>query len=374
MTSRPNLFLRYAALALATIVVVTGCGAGSVVVAVGEPAPASPLPTASPLPAASPAPPALAATPPPPAPPAAIDVPYDPTKFGFQAKGMSGEMMVFMPIGQIGYALDKMDWGVVSTLVFFSLEAGRNGQILNDGGWRAWNSTRMDALIEKAHANGTKIVMSLERFAWSPGQTAVSRALLGSPAARERLARDVAAEVVRRGVDGVNVDFEPIPRGLKAEFTLFVRSLRAALDSYRAGYQLTFDVVGHYGSYDVASLVGPDAADAVYLMGYHYSGTFSRISGSTAPMGGARYDVVDTVRGLRKLVAAHEIIVGAPFYGHMWPTAGSAINSRVLGGGSDVIYSKAVAIARRYGIRYDKVQQVAWVRYRARACARCPLR
>ncbi|HEV8488769.1 MAG TPA: glycosyl hydrolase family 18 protein [Candidatus Limnocylindrales bacterium] len=328
--------------------------------------PPSPTPTASP----SPRPTARPTSSPAPTP---ADTPWDPAKFGFWAKGMSGEVMAFMPVGQIRYAIDEMDWDVVSTVVFFSLEAGRNGRIVEDSGWRAWNSARMDELIAKAHATGTKVVMSLERFSWSPGQTRLTAALLGSAAARERLAREVAAEVVRRGVDGVNVDFEPVPAGRKAEFTAFVRSLRKELDSRRPDYQLTFAVVGHHGSYDIASLVGPDAADAVYLMGYQYSGTWSKVAGSTAPMGGGRYDVVDTVKGLLKSVEPHEIIVGAPFYGHAWPTATSALNARTIGGGFDVQYQYALATARAHGIRYDPVQQVAWTRYRARACATCPV-
>jgi spore germination protein YaaH len=232
----------------------------------------------------------------------------------------------------------------------------------------------VDALIAKAHANGTKVVMSLERFSWSPGQTSLTRALLGSEAARERLAREAAAEVARRGVDGVNVDFEPIPAGRKAEFTDFVRRLRRALDDQRPGYQLTFAVTGHHTSYDVGAAVGPDAADAVYLMGYHYSGTFSKVAGSNAPMGGRRYDVVDTVRSLLKAVKPHEIIVGVPYYGHVWPTASGSLNARTLGRGYDVLYHRAVALGRRIGLRYDKVQQVAWGRFQQRACRTCPLR
>ncbi len=30
-------------------------------------------------------------------------------------------------------------------------------------------------------------------------------------------------------------------------------------------------------------------------------------------------------------------------------------------------------LARAHGIRYDKVQQVAWTRYKARACSTCPV-
>jgi len=287
---------------------------------------------------------------------------------------MTNEMMAFVTIDQIDYALETMNWDVVSTVAYFSLGAQRDGSIAQDAGWRAWNSDAMTQLIEKAHANGTKVVISLERFSWSVGQTAVSRALLGSVERRSRLAREVAAEVVRRGVDGVNVDFEPIPSGQKDEFTHFIKTLRRELDRVRPGAQLTFDVVGHHESYDVAAATGPDAADAVYLMGYHYSGTWSSRAGSTAPMGGTRYDLVDTVISLLEEVERHEIIMGVPYYGHVWPTAGNGRNAGTEGGGFDMAVSRAYGLAREHGVKYDEIEQVAWVPFRGEPCDGCATR
>src|SRR5438034_71287 len=168
---------------------------------------------------------------------------------------------------------------VVSTIAFFSLEATSTGHLKHDTRWTRWNSAMTDRLIARAHGSGTKVVLSLARFAWSPGQTKVARELLSHAARRQALATEVAAEVARRGVDGVNIDFEPIPIGQKANFTDFVHCMRAALDAIRPGYQLTFDVTGHHDSYDVGGALRPGGADAVYLMGYHYAGTWSTIAG-----------------------------------------------------------------------------------------------
>ncbi len=301
-------------------------------------------------------------------------VAHDPRKFGFAAKGMTNEMMAFVTTPQLEYAVETMDWDTVSTVAFFSLEATRDGKIARDGGWKAWNSARTDRLIETAHRHGTKVVMSLERFAWSRGQIAITRQLLSSRARRDALAREVAQEVVRRGVDGVNVDFEPIPAGQREEFTAFMKTLRRELDRVQPGLQLTFCVVGHHESYDVAGATGPDAADAGYRMGYHYAGTWSKRAGSTSPMGGPQHDVVDSVRSLLKHVERHELIVGLPYYGHAWPTAGSRLNAATQGGGFDVTLDRAIKLAARFDARYDKVQQVAWVPYRARPCDGCAVR
>jgi spore germination protein YaaH len=355
----------------------------------GGPAPAASGPAPSADPVSNPAPSGAGSGPPPSpgspgasgdpvvapsAPPAAVA--HDPGKFGFSAKGMSHEVMAFVTSSQVGHALESLDFDVVSTIAFFSLEPGRDGGIKRGSLWRAWRGSATTRLIEKAHAAGTKVVISVARFSWSPSQTATSRSILSNAARRARLARELADEVVARGVDGVNVDFEPIPHGQRANFTAFVRTLRAELDERGPGYQLTFDVTGYHESYDVAGLLAPGGADAVFLMGYHYAGTWSKIARSTAPMGGGRYDISDTVKALLRSAEPEQLIVGFPYYGHVWPTKTGTKNAATTGGGFDIQYRKAIALARRLGsrMRYDPVEQVAWAAYRDRPCARCATR
>jgi len=326
-------------------------------------------PTASASPEASASPSANPSASPPPLAPGTAD----PAKFGFRAKGLSHEVMAFVTTSQLDYGIDSLDLSVVSTIAFFSLEAASTGHLKHDVRWRRWTSAITDRLIARAHASGTKVVISLARFAWSPGQRMVARELLSHADRRQLLATEVAAEVARRGVDGVNVDFEPIPIGQKANFTDFVHRMRTALDAIRSGYQLTFDVTGHHDSYDVGGALAPGGADAVYLMGYHYAGTWSTIAGSTSPLGGPRYDVSDTIRSLLRFARPEQLIVGLPYYGHVWPTRTNRVHSRTLGGGHDVQYYQAAAVAGRLGARWDPVEQVSWVVFRDRACGSCPV-
>jgi spore germination protein YaaH len=297
----------------------------------------------------------------------------DPAKFGFRAKGLSHEVMAFVTTAQLDYGVETLDLDVVSTIAFFSLEATGTGHLKHDKRWTRWNSATTDRLIARAHAGGTKVVLSLARFAWSPGQTKLAREVLSQTGRRQLLATEVAAEVARRGIDGVNVDFEPIPIGQKANFTDFVHRMRAALDAIRPGYQLTFDVSGHHDSYDVAGALRPGGADAVYLMGYHYAGTWSTIAGSTSPLSGPRYDVSDTIKSLLRFARPDQLIVGLPYYGHVWPTKTNRVHSRTAGRGHDVQYFRATAVAARLGSRWDPVEQVRWVVFRDRACGTCPV-
>jgi spore germination protein YaaH len=321
------------------------------------PSPSASSPAPSESPSGSPAPSSSGS-------PSGVTAAYDPRKFGFEAKGMSHEMMAFVTTSQIDYALNAMDFDVVSTVAFFSLEVNSAGHIAHDGRWRIWNEDRVTRLISMAHDHGSKVVISLARFAWSPGQTKVSRASLSSASKRAALAKEVAAEVARRGVDGVNVDYEPIPVGQKANFTNFVRLLRAELDAIAPGYQLTFDVTGHHESYDIGGALKPGGADAVYLMGYHYAGTWSKVAASTSPLGGPRYDLGDTIKSILRFAKPKQLIVGVPYYGHTWPTKTAAIHSRTVGGGHDVTYVNAIAATKRLGGKFDPVEQVHWVAFK----------
>ena len=74
----------------------------------------------------------------------------------------------------------------------------------------------MTEVIKTAHANGTRVVLTVQSFAWTSQRRRPSqKALLGSATARANLARQIAAAVRDRGADGVNLDFEPIVSRLR---------------------------------------------------------------------------------------------------------------------------------------------------------------
>jgi spore germination protein YaaH len=297
---------------------------------------------------------------------------YDPAKFGFAGKGLRGEVMAFVTTSQVDDALARLDFAAVSTIAFFSLEAGSSGELRHDGRWTIWQSPAVDQLIARAHATATKVVVSIARFSWSGSQTAVSATLLRHAAARARLAREIVDEVVRRGIDGVNIDVEPVPVGARAAFTDLIRRVRAELDARRSGSQLTFDVTGHFESYDVGGALRA-GADAVYLMGYHFAGTFSTVAHATAPLGGRWYAVSDAIRLLKAVARPKQLIVGLPFYGHLWPTKTAALNAPVAGRGFDVTYDKARTVARLHPASYDAAEQVRRVVWQERSCSTCAL-
>jgi spore germination protein YaaH/flagellar hook assembly protein FlgD len=294
--------------------------------------------------------------------------------------GLKREVFGFLPYWELTDSSTRLDWEKLSTIAYFGVGAAGDGTLQKtngDGsttvGWSGWTSSRMTTVINAAHANGARVVLTVQSFGWSSTGVARQKALLGDPAHRITLARQIAAAVRDRGADGVNLDFEPIVSTYADEFTALVRSVRSELNKVARGYQLTFDATGWIGNYPIEAGTASGAADAVVIMGYDYKSGSSNPVGSVAPLGGAGYDIGDTIRTYVSRVPASKVILGVPYYGRAWSTATSAFASKNIssvknGASTTVLYGTARQYAADHGRKWDPVQGVAWTVYRRQNC------
>jgi spore germination protein YaaH len=294
--------------------------------------------------------------------------------------GLRKEVFGFLPYWEVD-ASTVLDYRRLSTIAYFGVGASAAGNLektTSSGattvGWSGWTSSRMTTIINDAHRNSTRVVLTVQSFAWSDGGATKQRTLLGSSTARANLARTIATAVRDRGADGVNLDFEPLTSGNEDEFVALVRRVRTELDAIQKGYQLTFDTTGWIGNYPIEQATASGAADAIMIMGYDYRSAGSSTAGSIAPMGGAMYDIVDTVRAYTARVPGSKLILGVPYYGRAWSTESdnlhsSNISGTKFGASSSVNYSVAVDYLADHGRRYDTVEQVAWTAYRRENCS-----
>lgn len=292
------------------------------------------------------------------------------------------EVFGFLPYWELSDDSTRIDWPTVSTIAYFGVGAAADGSLIKrnaDGlttvGWSGWTSDRMTRVIEAAHRNGTRVVLTVQSFGWTSAGLRRQRALLKSPAARARLARQIAAAVRDRGADGVNLDFEPIAKGYGKQFAALVRSVRRALDRQHRGYQLTFDATGSIGEYPIREATRKGAADAVVVMGYDYRNGASKVVGSVAPIDGPGYDIGDTIRAYLRQAPASKVILGVPYYGRAWSTPNSKLNARNISGEKygpsvTVVYDNARAVSATTGRRYDTAEGVAWTAYRRENCTK----
>ncbi|MEO5919123.1 MAG: glycosyl hydrolase family 18 protein, partial [Candidatus Limnocylindrales bacterium] len=286
---------------------------------------------------------------------------------GPAAGSLSREVFGFLPYWELTDSSTTLNWPLLSTVAYFSVGADQAGNLKkqnSDGsattGWAGWTSSNMTSVINAAHTNGARVVLTVSVFAWSTGQKALQAALLGSPAARANLARQVAAAVAERGADGVNLDFEPVVAGYADAFTALVRNVRAELDAIAPGYQLTFDTTGQIANYPIEDATAPGGADAIFIMGYDYRTSSASSAGSISPLSGPVYDLTDTVAAYAARVSPTKLILGVPYYGRAWSTSSNAphaanISGTQYGASVTAIYGVAADLAAQHGRNYDAV-------------------
>lgn len=297
------------------------------------------------------------------------------------ATDLRRQVFGFLPYWELNDGSTRLNYRLLSTIAYFGVGADARGNLIKrnrDGstsvGWAGWASSRMTSVIQAAHRRGTRVVLTVQAFAWTTNQANTQSALLGSSAARLTLARQIAAAVRDRGADGVNLDFEPLVSGRSAEFVALIRSIRAELNKIAKGYQLTFDTTGSIGNYPIEAATAPGAADAIFIMGYDYRTASSGSAGSIAPLNGSGYDLIDTVLAYTDRVPAGRLILGIPYYGRAWSTVSDGPRAKTrtgtkYGPSASVTYANAVQLARQHGRRYDSRESSAWVAYRRRNCS-----
>jgi spore germination protein YaaH len=364
---------RVAAVALAVIIGLGALGLYGAAALLGSPIPdGSPPATGSTAPSGP-----IANTSPTPAP-----TPSGPPRVRALA---TREIFGFVPYWKLNQPETQLPLDQLTTIAIFGVEAGRDGKLVRQTaaggepqGWTAWSGATTADIIRRAHAKDVRVVLTVQRFAWSEGQARRTVALLSDSAKRATLAEDIVAEVTAKKADGANLDFEPVPFAVREQFVLFVRELRAAMDKAKAGLQLTFDTTTGVDQWDLATLTADDAADAALVMGYDYRVATANIAGSVDPLeslfaGGLR----GTVEEALSQAAADRLILGLPWYGRAWSTdsdqaGASSLDAETYGGSSTVEYADAVARAVINGRRWDPLEASAWTAYRFSACADCP--
>jgi len=284
--------------------------------------------------------------------------------------------------------LQNLDYGLLSTIAFFSVGARADGTLAKTSsgqatvGWAAWTSALMTDVITKAHARGVKVVLTVTMMAWDHDYTDFA-SLLESSTNRGRLATEIANAVKARNADGVNLDFEPMPNALETQYTAFVRKVRAELERVGAGSYLTVAATGGAASWDEGyelvdnadanaySLVSPGSAHAIMVMAYDFNWSGSGRAGGVAPIDSPYVlDSREAMAAYLARVPQSKLIWGVPYYGRSWTTTGSGLNSvtcRSAGTCQAASWASGYVDARQaaadHGRRWDDVGRVPWYRY-----------
>ena len=268
-------------------------------------------------------------------------------------KKLSRKVFGYHPYWQ-GTKWQNYNFELLTTIAYFSAEANATGKLVNLHGWPAVD------LINKAHENGVEVVLTVTLFNRSDLEI-----LLSSASYRNELIKNLNYEIIRAGADGVNIDFESLPKSQKVNLVTFVKDLRSKLRETIVNAQVTLatPAVDWDSAWNFKALA--NESDGLFIMGYDYFWKGSKSTGPVSPLNGGAYNVTNTVNTYLSITEnnANKIILGNPYYGYEWPSVSGEKGAATSGEGLAVLFMEAEAKALSYGKRRDSESESPWYRY-----------
>lgn len=296
-------------------------------------------------------------------------------------KGKGGyEVFGFAPHWRFS-KLDNVDFSVLTTLAYFSVEIDSDGSVItDDAGYKMFTSDAATQLFSRAHESNTRVVLTITQM-----DNEKIEAILDDPAAQQRAIDETVSLVDRRGIDGINIDFEHSktpPFEYRAKFANFVQNMTTAMHEVNPASRVTVSVYASAAKYTKLYDIGAisDASDGIFMMAYDFSVKGSDHAMPTAPLYGHKegkywYDISTAVDDFLVHMPAEKLILGVPYYGYNYPVKTPAVKAanvanRWRGYAETNIYSYAqneitatMADATDYKEGWDEYGRVSWRAY-----------
>jgi GH18 family chitinase len=233
--------------------------------------------------------------------------------------------------------------------------------------------SRFAKIRDYGHTHGVRIHMTFTLF----GNSSIT-SFLNNAGARQNAINGISAFMTNYGIEGANIDFEFVTSSVRDSFNLFIEALSNELWNHGPGrkdvYLASIAVPEWYPGYDLDYLA--DHCDGLFIMayGFHYSG--SSVAGPVSPCVPSsfwgQYCAAKSIDSYKAYgVDGAKIILGLPYYGYDWPTAGPDIGSATSGAGSAVIYYYAFQNSITYGRLWDDYSLTPWYRYQTTEWHQC---
>ena len=234
------------------------------------------------------------------------------------------------------YGYPAWSMNLLTTIAYFGLTMAWDGTIVQSGsGWTTWNSSQLTGLVSTAHANGVRVILSINLHDFSAKNDSTMCAAL-HPRNRATTVAVTAAQVAKMGVDGVNIDYEGTNTTcyygmtLQAGMTALVKEMRAklpkayiAVDTYSGS---AGDSTGFFSIPDMAPYANSFfvmAYDMEYSNWWHPPLSCSTFClGPTAPLTTYHYNDAKSMAQYVAVVPASKVILGVPYYGRKECVAG----------------------------------------------------
>nr|HQV32627.1 glycosyl hydrolase family 18 protein [Calditrichia bacterium] len=267
----------------------------------------------------------------------------------------SREIFGYLPYWQSDTSIvNNLNYNLLTTIAYFGVDIDGQGNITNGHDWP------YSYLINRAHSEGVRVLLTAILFNGTQLST-----LLGSQANRTRCINNLVAAVQNANADGVNIDFEGVPSGQRANMTTFMTALADSFHTRIPGSYVSIfsPAVDWSSNFDYDALA--DVCDALVMQGYDYHWSSAPTSGAVAPLTGYTYNVTWTVNDYLTKTGGDnaKLILSVPYYGFEWDTDGDQPGANTLGTGNSIFYSTAYGNAQQHGRIWHTSSQTPWYRY-----------
>ena len=180
---------------------------------------------------------------------------------------MSRNCPSYLPYWEMDYTFPR--WDLLTTVAWFGVGLDPSGQVAE---WHGWGGDETEALVQEAHANGVRAVVTVTLFS-----DELIGQLLDSSTAQATAIETCLSLVAMHDADGVNIDFETVPYGSKQAFVTFMNDLKDAVDEAmpdgrQSHVTLAGPAVDWDGAYDFDQLLIHTDGIMVMAYDYHWAG------------------------------------------------------------------------------------------------------
>lgn len=248
----------------------------------------------------------------------------------------------------------------LTTLAYFSVDANPDGTIdQSNSGWVGYQSQALADLVDRAHAANDRVVLTVTCF----DQSALDR-LTSDPNAPSTLGNSLVQLVTAKNLDGVNLDFEgngsQDRQGLDNLVGVVAGTLRAANPHWQITMSTYASSAGDSsGFFDVPALAR--SVDGFFVMAYDMNDRGA--PSATSPLTGSGNTDATDIAEYSQVVPRSKIILGVPYYGYDWPTAGPQAGAGATGAPAPVTYAQVAG--SHLPSYWDRGSQTPWTAYQS---------
>ena len=224
----------------------------------------------------------------------------------------------------MGTAYYSYNFSLLSAVAYTSYEVNPT-----TGYYTSIHDWRTTKLVDSAHAHQCKVLLSVTNFG-SKNNTQ----FLSNLNAQQTFINTLITLLRERNADGVNIDFEDIPRSAKINLTNFIIDLSSSMHAAKKEYLITIALpaIDFEYVYDVKQL--NKFVDLFIIMGYEFYGQNSPIAGPIAPLSSGKtwwpYNLEKAVdEYIVSGVVPSKLLLGLPYYGAEWQTKDLKFPSKV---------------------------------------------